>query len=109
ALDRLVDDADAFDGVRAPGKQRVVALDDIEDVVEVMRDAGRERSDAFELLRLPELLLEPFLLLDVFEQSGARLLEVGGALLHAPLELFIDGGQLVPRASQRLLGVFALP
>src|SRR5581483_2119845 len=85
-----------------------VALDDVENVVEVVRDAGSERTDAFELLRLPQLLFESFLLLDVFEQRSARLFEIRGALLHAALELLVALGEFVARAAQRLLGLLAL-
>ena len=39
-------------------QKRRVAQDPSEDVVEVVRDAARERADHFELLTLPELVLE---------------------------------------------------
>ena len=48
-------------------QQRDVGRDDVQQVVEVVRDAAREPADRVELLHLPHLLLEPGALGDVAE------------------------------------------
>jgi hypothetical protein len=57
----------------APGEvaqveQRGMAVDDGQNVVEIMRHTAGQLADGVHLLRLPELLLEPFLVGHVAEQ-----------------------------------------
>ena len=60
-LDLLDDRARSGSSARArSSEQLAVAEDDGEQVVEVVRDAAGEPADRLHLLRLAELLLEPF-------------------------------------------------
>ncbi len=50
-------------------EERCVAVDDGENVVEVVRDAAGELADGLHFLRLAELLLQPPLRRDIAEQT----------------------------------------
>ena len=82
--DRRVEDplpvaANLLDLVLALGDQLGVSADRREDVVELVREAGRHRADHLELLR--------------FEQLLGGQLELVALALEAPLEIFVLGQQ----------------
>ena len=85
---------------RAVAQQRGVSLDDVEDVVEVVRDAAGQRADALHLLCLQELHLELFTLVDLVHQLGR-------ALRNSRLELRVRSCSSTSTALRSAISFFA--
>ena len=67
-----------------------VALDDGQEVVEVVRDAAGQHAERFELARTQQLLFDLFALRNLSPQLLGRLVQFGRALLDPNLQLLIQ-------------------
>ncbi len=76
-------------GRHALAQQLEVAHHRRQQVVEIMCHAASELTDRFQLLQMADLLLGALALGDRGEQLVMGVLQLGGALLHAALELVI--------------------
>ena len=89
ALADLLGGPDGHSGqIAARQQERGVAVDNGEDVVEIMSDAAGQLADGVHLLGLAQLVLQPFLARDIPEQSQqqrrlAPQLDEGGGILES--------------------------
>ena len=72
-----------------------VALDDREEVIEIVRDAAGQQAEGFEFAGTKEFLFHLFALRSLSPQSSGGLLEFSRALLHTYLQLLIQGVRVV--------------
>ncbi len=84
------------------------ALDHIEQVVEVMRDAAGQAPDRFHLLVLRHRLLHALALDDLVHQAVVGLRQRAGALVDARFERFVQGDEFLPAVVQALRRALAV-
>jgi len=68
-----------------------IALDDSQEIVEVVRDAAGQHRKRFELARLQELFFDLLALRDFGAELSGGLVELGGTLLDPKFEFAIEG------------------
>ena len=89
-------------------QQLQIAADDLQQIVEIVRDAAGEFADRFHLLRLAQGLLDFLALLGFLPQLFVGADQFGGALGHFPLERLVELELFFFAAAQRRFRRFAL-
>src|SRR5208282_4809878 len=64
-------------GALAINQEIAIAADDRQEIIEVVRDAAREPADGFHFVGLAQPLLEKFLIVVSFLETGAHAIECG--------------------------------